>query len=275
MKMSVDGLPEGLATALAERKASITQRWQEGARSYLRAESPESPVFGRFSTDPRDVSVLAHEARVRAVVGERGVLRSPSVLDAGPGWLLEVAVDTHAPLGLQSAELIVAAAGELARLDLPDGPGGPPPGSVRRLRARLAFLRSEVPLADLLRARRVITQSPLVPVSSHGDFQPTNVLLADGWCWVIDWELSCRRPAGYDLMQYWTSAGEEEREILFEGAVALVGSDSRHELVRLRYAVTVQTVAGMLGNLNDFDRDVARGSALLRSLAQLRREAGF
>ena len=169
---------------------------------------------------------------------------------------------------------MVAAAGEIARLEIPDGPGGPAPGRFAGLRRRLALLRSKVPVADLVRARRMLAASALSRVASHGDFHSNNVLIAGGSCWVIDWELAGRRPAGYDLMRYWTGAEEEEREVLFEGAVELAGPSATRELLRLRYAVTVQTIAGMLAAVNDFDRDPDRGQALLRLLPELRREAG-
>jgi hypothetical protein len=267
------GLPAGLADALARREALITERRQERARVYLRASSRDGALFARFSTDPLDVPVLAHEARVRALVPAAGPLRAPAVLEAGETWLLEQAID---PARVErSAELVAAAAAELARLELPDGPGGPPPSRVARVRRRLGVLRSALPAADVLRARRLLGATRLPRAASHGDFHPGNVLIAAGACWVVDWELTGRRPLGFDLMRYWTGATEEERPVLFEGAVALAGEEARAELLRLRYVVAVQTVAGKLAARNDFDRDLEGGRALLELLPALRREAGL
>ena len=37
---------------------------------------------------------------------------------------------------------------------------------------------------------------------AHGDFQPANILCQNGASWLIDWELSARRQAGYDALVY-------------------------------------------------------------------------
>lgn len=39
-------------------------------------------------------------------------------------------------------------------------------------------------------------------VIAHGDFQPANVIMNDNFYWIIDWEYSCRRQAGYDGLVY-------------------------------------------------------------------------
>lgn len=38
----------------------------------------------------------------------------------------------------------------------------------------------------------------LVTVLTHGDFQPANIIVGKNNYWLIDWEYSCRRQAGYD-----------------------------------------------------------------------------
>ena len=41
---------------------------------------------------------------------------------------------------------------------------------------------------------------------AHGDFQPANILLDGESPWLIDWEYSSRRQAGYDALVYGLSA---------------------------------------------------------------------
>ena len=43
-------------------------------------------------------------------------------------------------------------------------------------------------------------QESLGLVQTHGDFQSANILLDQGRIWLIDWEYSTRRQAGYDLL---------------------------------------------------------------------------
>jgi hypothetical protein len=94
--------------------------------------------------------------------------------------------------------------------------------------------------------------------------------------WVVDWELSGERPAGYDLMQFWaTLEGAEDREYLFELAVSSIGADRRRELLRLRHALVVRTIVGKLAAPMAFDRDPAGARDLLALLPGLRAEAGL
>lgn len=55
---------------------------------------------------------------------------------------------------------------------------------------------------SLLRTPAVIKPA-IVTVQSHGDFQPANILYADGKTWLIDWEYTERRQIGYDGMVYY------------------------------------------------------------------------
>ncbi|GFO69225.1 hypothetical protein GMLC_28040 [Geomonas limicola] len=40
----------------------------------------------------------------------------------------------------------------------------------------------------------------IATTQAHGDFQPANILVGEGGPWLIDWEYTCRRQAGYDAL---------------------------------------------------------------------------
>jgi hypothetical protein len=264
----VDGVlndaPPGLRAALADRGAEVEHAWREGPRAYLAA----GELFARYSSAELDLAVLEHEAQVREIVGEEGPLRAPAVLARGPGWLLERRV---APQD-EPVELVVAAALELARLELPVLPSPP------RRRRSLAPLRRRARLlghvrlaAELGGARRLLAASRLPQVTTHGDFHPGNVLRAGGATWVIDWELTGRGPAGYDLMRYWSTlpvAGERER--LYAAALEHL---PEAELARLRYAVAVLTAVDKLSHPAAMNRDAEGAGTLLALLPELRAAA--
>jgi hypothetical protein len=253
--------PAGLQRALAERGAEVEGAWREGARVYLRAGA----VFARYSGAESDVAVLEHEACVRAIVGERGPLRAPRVLAQGRGWLVE-----HQVLPSdEPVETVVAAARELAGLQLPPLP--PTPGrrfSPAALQRRLRLVARPRFAAELARARRLLASSRLPQVTAHGDFHPGNVLRGDGAAWVIDWELVGRAPLGSDLMRYRaTLTDRDERARVDAGALELTGDAP--ELARLRYAVTVLTAADKLSHPEQLNRDEAGAAALLAELPEL------
>jgi hypothetical protein len=254
-----------LRAALAELGAEVEESWREGQRVYLRAGA----VFARYSLAGLDVPVLEHEARVRALVGETGALRSPAVLAQGTGWLVERnVVPGEAPV-----EAVVAAAAELATLELP-APAVTPRRrlSLAPLRRRLRWLGRPRLAAELAHARRLLAASRLPEVTTHGDFHPGNVLRADGRAWVVDWELVGRGPAGYDLMRYWAATRDGgERERLYAGALELAGDEA--ELARLRYALAVLTAADKLSHPQALNRDREGAAELLRLLPELRRAA--
>ena len=139
-------------------------------------------------------------------------------------------------------------------------------------RTRLAL--SRLPVRDVARARSILAASPLPLVTSHGDFHVGNVLVSDGKAWVVDWELSGRRPLGHDLMQLWATLPDaRDRDRLWEGALALVGTEHEHALARLRYALVVRTIANMLAAPERFDRDSEGANRLLALLPALRSAA--
>jgi phosphotransferase family enzyme len=257
--------PPGLREALAEHGAQVESAWREGPRAYLRA----GPLFARYSSADEDVSALRHEADVRALVGVTGPLRAPAVLAQARGWLLEQQVVP----GEEPVELVVAAAGEIAALRLPPGPAASQaPGGFEPLLRRLRLLRRPRLALELVSARRLLARSKLPEVTTHGDFHPGNVLLADGAAWVVDWELVDRGPAGLDLMRYWATLGRSgDRERLFAAAVELVGEEL--ELARLRYAVAVVTASDKLSHPRALNRDPEGAAELLRLLPGLRRAA--
>jgi len=256
--------PAALRDALAERGAEVEAAWREGPRAYL----PAGELFARYSLADVDVPVFEHEARVRALVGESGPLRAPAVLAQGPGWLLERRVVPHE----EPVEVVVAAAVELARLDLPAPPVAP------RRRLSLAPVRRRLRLAgrprlaaEVARARRLLAASPLPEVTTHGDFHPANVLRSGAAAWVIDWELAGRGPAGSDLLRYWATLRDPaERDVVWAGALEL---GDELELARLRYAVAVLIAADKLSHPQELNRDDAGGTNLLALLPELRAAA--
>ena len=239
------------------------------------ADSADGRLFGRWSDDPADQQTLAHEAAVRDVVGTDGPLRAPAVLERSVDWLLEQAVDPDPCQGPDCIDAVAAAGEKVAQLDLPPAPGRSGGRRVSML-TRLRTLRSPLQLHDLRASRRTLVDSGLSQVTSHGDFHRGNVLVQDGAAWVVDWELSGKRPAGYDLMQFWaTLEAPEDREYLFELAVSSIGADRRRELLRLRHALVVRTIAGKLAGPRAFDRDLEGARDLLALLPALRTEAGL
>jgi hypothetical protein len=262
-------VPPGLEEALAERGARVERRWTGGPRTYLIASGPTGRVFGRFRSDPSDGAVIAHETRVRAgLAGERGPLRVPAVLATGDDWMLEQAITPDADPAA-AARAAVEASARLAELDVEEAPS-----TTSRRRARLGYrirlLRRPKLLRELARARKLVAGTTLPLVSSHGDYFPGNVLVAEGCAWVIDWELCGRLPLGYDLLHYWTDVADEEaREIALDGALKLVGPARHDELRRLQYAVAVRATASKLAAAAAADRDPAGAKRLLASLPQL------
>ena len=175
--------------------------------------------------------------------------------------------------GPEGVDAVLAAAAELPRQDLPVADDGAGRAAelllATRRRARVAV--SPLPVRDLARARTIIERTSLPRVASHGDFHIENILISEGAAWVVDWELSGHRPAGYDLMQLWaTLPGPDDRERLWEGTVALVGTEHRGELFALRYALTVRTIANKLAAPQRFHRDPEGAARLLALLPSLR-----
>lgn len=244
----LDALPRGLAAALAGRDALISDVRGHGKRVFVTADTPEGKLFARYSDDPADVVVFAHEAEARRIVGTRGLLRAPLVLDDGEGWLLEQALVSDRIRGAHAVDTAVAAVSRLVELQLPRGPhAGDTPSGSGRLQRRIQVAFSPLPVADLAAAERILAEPGLPLRQSHGDFFPENLLLAHAALWVVDWERSAERPAGYDLMQLWTALERgDDRERIFASALELVGVAHRAQLEALRYAVTVETAWRLL-----------------------------
>jgi hypothetical protein len=227
-------------------------------------------VFARYSDEPADVAVLAHEADARRIVGTRGLLRAPIVLDSGQGWLLEQALESERIRGAHAVDTAVAAVSRLIELPLPRGPlaGAAPDTGTGRLQRRIQVAFSPLPVADLAAAERVLADPQLPLATSHGDFFPENLLLTGGALWVVDWERSAQRPTGYDLMQLWTALERaSDRARLFDSTLELVGSARRRELEALRYAVAVETAWRLL---HEGPEEKPRAEALLALLPELR-----
>ena len=269
--MAVDAVPPGLAEALERRGAKLERRWREGPRSYLFASSPEGRLFGRASRDPADAAMLEYEVAVRELVGAAGPLRAPPVVERGTDWFLETAIEAEPFGGAAHVELVAAAAKRLQTLELPELLPRPERG---RARARLRLLGSPLPVADLRRARRVLAETRLRSVTTHGDFHPGNVLISGGAAWVVDWEFAGHGPAGSDLLHFASTVeSPEDRERLLEAAVQLAGD--RSEALRLAYAVLVKATAAKLSAAQPFDRDPEGAKRLLALLPAARQAAGF
>ena len=262
-----DDAPDGLRDALDGAK--VTRFWREGTRAYGYAGGGR---FVRWSGEPGDAAVLAHEAVVRDAIGPDGVLRAPPVLARGPGWLLERAVAAGPVAGERAIDAAVAAAGALAALELPELDGAPERSGGRLATARRNVRLVRGPIArDLLAARRLLARTPLPLVTSHGDFHAGNLLMDGDRPWVVDWELVGRRPAAFDLMQLWPTLGDPaDREHLLEAAVALVGEPMRDHVLALRYVLVVRTIASKLVPAHDFNADTAGARELLAQLPALR-----
>lgn len=256
--------------------AVISSLWREGRRAYVKAESAKGPLFSRYSTDDADVPVLEHEADVRRIIGDDGPLRTPPVIDAGPGWLIEVQKDTQAVTGNDAIDSVLSAAADLPERDLPAFEHRPArtAAAVTKARRRVRVALSPLSLRDVARARTIIAESPLPRVTSHGDLHAGNVLVSDGHTWFVDWELSGSRSAGYDLMQLWpTLPAAEDRERLWQGAVEIVGRKHRRALAELRYALAVRTIANKLSSPAGFERDLDGARRILALLPELRAAA--
>lgn len=265
--------PNGLADTLADRGASVAMLWREGRRAYLTAESPDGPLFARYSNDPDDVVVLEHEAAVRRLVGSDGPLRTPPVLDAGPGWMLEVRKEAGPVAGAESVDAVLAAVAALSRHTLPAAQvaGGRKRFARATLSRRARVALSSLHMRDVARARAIVELSPLPRVTSHGDLHTGNVLISDGAAWVVDWELSGLRPVGFDLMQLWATLPDpSDRDRLWEGALATIDEEHHEALADLRYALTVRTIANKLAAPHHFDRDSEGGGRLLALLPSIR-----
>ena len=256
-----------LADALVARGAEVIETLREGHRSYVIADG----LFGRASSDPRDEAVFAHEVAVREAVGAGGPLRAPTVVDQGPGWFIEQRIEHERGAGPEFVAAIARAAEAIATLELPEAPTSREPrrlALVRRARA----LFSALPMNDYLAARRILSDPGLPVVTSHGDFHARNVLVERGQPWVVDWELSGRRAAGYDLMTFWpTLTSPDDRAGLWEAAVEIVGKP--RELARLRYALAVRAATAMLVGPRSVDRAPEQASELLSLLPELKAAA--
>ena len=265
-------LPAGLAAELDARKATILRVEHDPPKAYLHADSPDGPLFAWYSTLDSAGDAIDHEAEAREAVGTTGVLRAPPLLARGDSWRLEPRLRAEPLSGPAGIGAVVAAAAELAELSLPAGrdeSGYGKRGAAARRRLRVAA--SPLPLADVVRARRLVRSSPLPLVTSHGDFHRDHVILAGGAVWVIDWELAGRRPAGYDLMLLWADLeDDEDRELLFEGAVGLLGEPARQGLLELRYAQLVHLLSSLFADVSPEGRDPERGRRILQLLPELR-----
>jgi hypothetical protein len=251
----------------------VTVLWGEHQRTYLRAASEAGPLFGRYSDDPRDRAVLDHEASARRAVADAEPLLAPSILARGPSWMLEAAIEPEPLEGPAAMGLVVDAALKLAELALPSPPdqGGRGDG-LAAARRRLRTLRSTLSLSDVVRAHRLANSTGLPDVTSHGDFHAGNLLLSGRRLWVVDWELSGARPAGFDLMQLAATLPDRaDADVLFEMTVDRLGPASRPGLLKLRYVHLVRTIAGKLAGAKSFNRDEPGARALMPELAESRR----
>ena len=264
--------PAGLVEALQRRGAAISASWRENMRTFACATSPGGNLFARYSEDPADVPRLDHEVAVRTVIGDRGVLRAPPVLDRGPGWMIERSVGGQPIAGAPTIDAVVAAVAEIPTLDLP-APEVASAGG-QRLETLLRIARTSVRavrVRDMRAARRELGRTDLPTVTCHRDFHPKNILIESTDVWVIDWEHSGPGPVGLDLMRLWTSlADADDRARVFDHAVELVGSRRRASLERLRFAVAVTVAVGMLVARDAFDRDDVAVARLLTLLPELR-----
>lgn len=241
---------------------------------YLRAESSGGELFAWYTHNAAEAGMVSREAAFRATVGTTGALRAPPLLAFGDNWRLEPFVRSAPLRGRAAIDAAVAASAELARLSLPAAA----PPSVQPLRTRIErrarVVASPLPLRDVVRARRLAQRSRLPLQPSHGEFHPLHLFLAEGAIWVIDWDLTDLRPAGYDLMQLWVALEHDaDRAYLYDAAVGLLGPGSERDLAGLRYATLVRMIGAAFSEHLKLLRDPARGRALLMLLPEVRRAA--
>ena len=270
------GAPADLVAELERREAAIELSWREGDRAFARASSPDGGMFARYSDDPADHGLFEYETAVRARVSGEGALRVPRIIEAGPGWRIEQAINATDPWTESAAAIDDAAA---AAAEIPSVPLRPqPPGqdSVSRLDGMVRIARAAtgpIKISDLRAARRELATSDMPIVTCHRDYHPKNLLVDNdtGGIWVIDWERAAPGPLGLDLMRLWTSLEQpEERERAFEHALDLVGRQRRASLERLRFGVAVAEASGLHAEKNPFDRDDANLARLLELIPSLR-----
>lgn len=275
---ALPGCPADLLAVLEAEGARVVRVTDHAPRYHVRLTAPGGPLFAWYSGHPDDAVALRHELAVRAAVGEDGLLRAPPVLASGPDWRVERMIEPEPLAGPDVLGLVVRAWQRLAELDLPRRPSPRVVGSrVDVLRRRLRLLRLPLPVADVVRARRLAASlaASLPAVTSHGDFHPAHVLPKDGVVYVIDWEVSGRAPLGLDLMQLWAglpTAGD--RALLLDLATEAVGPGYRADLLRLRYVALVRRIASKLAELPRFgDPDPQAARVLLALLPEVRAQA--
>jgi hypothetical protein len=271
-----DSCPSGLVQALGERDAVAGDSWSVAGRTYGRARASDGErLFWRFSALAHDGAVIEHGLAVRAIVGSEPPLRTPAALAAGTDWLLEREVPDEPLAGPAVIAAVVEAAATLADLTLPELPGqvtGLAPLDLVRHRVRSLRRVGR----DFAMARWLFARTRLPQVTSHGDFHRGNLRIDGGRPWVLDWELVGRRPAGFDLMQLWTTLEDPaDRDALLEATVALVGPRWREDVLRLRYVLLVRTLVTKLAPTQDVEPDLAAGGALRALLPEARAAAGL
>ena len=278
--MDVDtlpGCPPALRDAVRGHDATVVRVTDHSPRFHVRLDSPGGPLFAWYGSHPDDALVLAHELAVRAAVGTDGVLCAPPVLAHGHDWRLERMVVPEPLHGPATLGLVVDAWRRLTTLTLPTRPARatPPASRFDIVRRRARLVRSPLPVADVMRARRLVAASSLPAVTSHGEFHAAHVLPRGGRVWVIDWEGSGRAPLGLDLMQLWASLPDaDDRATLLDAAFAEVGESHRADLLRLRYVALVRRIASKVAESRRFgDRDPEEAEALLRLLPEARAAA--
>jgi hypothetical protein len=182
------------------------------------------------------------------------------------------------PLAGEWIDSVVAAIRVLQGSELPQPPpqlGGSREAPIARWRRRRRMLQSPLPTRDLVRARRLFSQSPLPLTTSHGDLHRKQIFPAPGGIWVVDWELLGKRPAGWDaLYLLWDLEDPDDRERLFLATLELVGPRYRSDLLTLNYAALVKMIVGKLVGSRRAD-DHEHGRMLLDELPRVRKEAGI
>lgn len=193
-----------------------TRAWESSCVARVRALEPPAEFF--FKALP---AAGAREARVATYLSQLGAPGAPEVAaaDLARRWILmrafagrslddvrdaasweraaatygrlQAATMTHISdlraLGCEERRLEdLAAAIEPLLADvgalMPGHPEGLTPGQIDRLGNRVGELR---------RCCEVLAAAPLQPALDHGDLWPSNILVSDSGCIVIDWEDAC------------------------------------------------------------------------------------
>jgi hypothetical protein len=134
-------------------------------------------------------------------------------------------------------------------------------------------------LAQITVFQRNGTSCSIWTALTHGDLQPANILIDGQNVWLIDWEYSARRQAGYDALTLGLGArfpsglsrwGGREMIEIFDSAVAKLGpwpgldwADATHRYVHIALFLLEELVLHLEENANPRFVNVGEGLKII------------